>query len=192
MPIFNFQRHLLAGVRRLAVPGDGGRFWIGQFMVIISTILGVYLAANAGFQRAIEFDAMINKRSAYHLLTSLEAELKDNVEINKKLAVDLNTGSLNRSYYIRRSQMGFFIWQAMQETDKTFQVPAEVLTGVRRYYKSVEVLRQEYDQSKIPATYFKKRVEEEHAIILKSILPKLQQEKENVRAVLNRLSVELS
>lgn len=174
--MFNIHRHLLAKVRHLAAPGDGGRFWIGQAMVIVSTILGVYLAANAGFERAVEFDAMTNKRSTYHLLTALEAELKDNIQINNKLATDLNQGNINRSHYIRRSQMGKFVWQAMKESDNTFLIKADVITGIRRYYQAVEVLRTEYDQSKIPATYFRNRIEEEHKKLDKNVLPVIAEE----------------
>ena len=81
MPVFSYTRQLLSNIRRLGNTGDGSRFWIGQIMVIVSTVLGVYLAAYAGFERALEFDVLVNKRSAYHLITSLEAELKDNIKL---------------------------------------------------------------------------------------------------------------
>ncbi len=188
MPIINFSRHL-TNLRRMANPADGSRFWIGQIMVILSTVLGVYLAANAGFERAIEFDAMVNKRSAYRLLGSLEAELKDNITIVNKLTENLQLVNKDRTYMLRRHQTGKFIWQAMLESDHTFQVPAEVLTGVRRYYKNLEILRYELENSKIPSSYFITRIKEEHSILEKTVLPKIDNEKQHLGEILSQLDI---
>ncbi len=187
MPIFNFTRHL-SNLRRLANPGDGSQFWIGQIMVIISTVLGVYLAANAGFERAIEFDAMVNKRSAYRLLGSLEAELKDNIAIVDKLTENLGIKFKDRKYMLRRHQTGKFVWQAMLESDHTFQVPPKVLTGVRRYYKNLEILRYELENNKIPNAYFIKRIKEEHAVLDK-VLDEIEQEKQRLSKILTQLDI---
>ena len=131
-------------------------------MVIASTILGVYLAAYAGFERALEFDVLVNKRSAYHLITAMEAELKDNIEINKQLTKTVSNEQYDKKYFVRRSPMGHFVWDAMLETDKTFQVPADIITGVRRYYQAINILREELVGRKIPSKYFIKRVDEEN------------------------------
>ncbi len=188
MSLFNISRHL-TNLRRLANPGDGSRFWIGQTMVIVSTVLGVYLAANAGFERAIEFDAMVNKRSAYHLLGSLEAELKDNITIMNKLAESLSVINKDRKYMLRRHQTGKFVWQAMLESDHTFQIPAEVLTGVRRYYKNLEILRYELENSKIPNHYFIQRVKKEHAVLEEKVLPTITTEKDRLTRILTSLDI---
>ena len=187
MPVFNFARQVLAGVRRLAQPGDDSRFWIGQIMVIASTILGVYLAANAGFERAVEFDAIVNQRSSYHLLTALEAELSDNIAINDNLCADLRQANIDIKYMLRRAPMGKFVWHAMLESDQTFLIPHEIITGVRRYYNKVDVLRGELGERKIRVVYFIARIKQEHESLAKVVLPVLTKEKDALEQVLGQL-----
>jgi hypothetical protein len=191
MPIINATRQMLANIRRLANPGAGSRFWIGQVMVIASTILGVYLAAYAGFERALEFDVLVNKRSAYHLITAMEAELKDNIEVNNKLIKTVSKGQYDRTYFVRRAPMGHFVWDAMLETDKTFQVPAEIITGVRRYYQTINILREELASSKIQSKYFIQRVKEEHKKLEENVLPGIEAEKKLLVEMLGRLDIEI-
>ena len=87
--------------------------------------------------------------------------------------------------------MGDFIWQAMTETDKTFQVPAEILTGVRRYYQAIDVLREEIGKRKIPAKYFVKRVKEEHKTLKKSVLPAIDVEKKTLEMLMEKLDMDV-
>ena len=79
----------------------------------------------------------------------------------------------------------------MLESDKTFQVPAEVLTGIRRYYKAVEVLHEEFQGRIIPADYFVKRIKQEHTSLTEKVLPRIKVEQEDLKAVLKKLNIEV-
>ena len=47
----------LAHARKI-IAGLNKEFWIGHFLIMVSTVLGVYLAAHSGLKTAVEFDAI--------------------------------------------------------------------------------------------------------------------------------------
>jgi hypothetical protein len=47
----------------------GPQFLAAQFFTIFATVLGVYLAGYVGFQRTLEYDALIRTRQQANLLT---------------------------------------------------------------------------------------------------------------------------
>jgi len=185
--MFNFLH--LSGLRRLAKVNDSSRFWIGQVMVITSTILGVFLAANAGFKQAIEFNAIVAKRNTYHMLGAFEAELKDNILIINNLNKRLRQPNMNRTFMLRRHQTGKFIWTAMLKSKETFQLPPDVLTGVRRYYKNLEILRYELKNNLIDTDYFVEKIALEHNVLANVVLPGIKQEQHYLAKILTDLNI---
>lgn len=67
-------------------------FWIGNMVVVLSTVLGVYLAAHAALETAIKYEAIKTDRNNYYLRTSLYNEMNHNVDAIEKIIENLNHG----------------------------------------------------------------------------------------------------
>lgn len=55
-------------------------YWVSQFVVLLSTVLGVYLAAQAGYSTAIQFEVTRGERDGYYLRRALLSEIKSNLK----------------------------------------------------------------------------------------------------------------
>lgn len=54
-------------------------YWVSQVVVLTSTVMGVYLAAQAGYSTAIQFEVTRGEREAYYLRRALLDEVKSNL-----------------------------------------------------------------------------------------------------------------
>src|SRR6516162_2510309 len=55
-------------------------FWLSNLFIMASTIIGVYLAAQAGFTTALQFEVARSERDGYYLRRALLDEVKDNLD----------------------------------------------------------------------------------------------------------------
>ena len=119
------------------VRGEGNlEFWVSNVVIIFSTVLGVYLAAQAGYKTALDFEVTRSEREGYFLRRALLDELKDNLvqaDSMPKNMVDQGWRFRNSDPNVFKLQS--FVWETMKQQEITFQLPAGVLTGVRRYYE---------------------------------------------------------
>ena len=67
-------------------------FWIGNLFVVFSTVLGVYLAAHAALETAIQFEAVRADRDSYYVRTSLHNELKYNIDVYEEIINNYRDG----------------------------------------------------------------------------------------------------
>jgi len=49
-------------------------FWMSHLLIIIGTILGVYLAASVGFEKAIEYELVKSDKDSYYLRSAMQQE----------------------------------------------------------------------------------------------------------------------
>lgn len=122
-------------------------FWLSHFVVLVSTVCAVYLAAMAGLQTAVDFEMVQSDRNSYYLQSSLLDEFKDNTDQALKIVEDCledddeyGDGGKSKKKWKYLEEKGKhdlekFVWTAMLDSSDTFEVPSPVLTGVRRYYK---------------------------------------------------------
>jgi hypothetical protein len=127
-------------IRPLFLPRDKNNmeFWLSHALIVGSTVLGVYLAALAGYKVAVEFEAVKSQRAGYYLQSALMAELSDNldhVEQWVEIYVDIGRGRNTFTGRPEQYSLETFVWSAMATSNATFEVPPEVLTGVRRFYR---------------------------------------------------------
>ena len=65
-------------------------FWVSNLVIVLSTVLGVYLAAQAGYRTALDFELARTERESFYMRRALLDELKDNLtqadEISKNMA----------------------------------------------------------------------------------------------------------
>jgi hypothetical protein len=112
-------------------------FWISNLVIVLSTVLGVFLAAQAGYRTAIDFELARAEREGYFMRRALLDELKDN----------LNQADQYADFVVNKDGWRFqgspdayklqsYVWETMKQQAITFQLAPAVLTGIRRYYDS--------------------------------------------------------
>lgn len=127
-------------IRPLFLPRDknNAEFWLSHALIILSTILGVYLAAAAGYRVGMELQAVRSDRESYYLQLALLAEVNDNLRQVEEWSEQYLTSS--KAKFVGRSEqyrLETYVWDAMTETDVAFRLPPEALTGIRRLYRQL-------------------------------------------------------
>ena len=138
-------------------------FWIANLIVMASTVLGVYLAAQAGFTTALQFEVARSERDGYYLRRALLDEVKDNLDSVDDWSQSFEKALRNRisaSYFLPSDswvvywsdkngwsnagivpdelKMKTFVWETMKQQSITFQLAPQLLSGVRRYYDGMD------------------------------------------------------
>lgn len=118
-------------------------FWLGQLFTLIATIVGVYLAANSGFDKAIEFENLQHQRDSYHVQQSLLKEMQVNLKQVEEWIdeFDRNPQHNNMDMYPDKYQLDTFLWQTTQEGSAIFEMPYSFVSGVSDFYGRAEYLR---------------------------------------------------
>jgi len=138
-------------------------FWLSNLFIMASTILGVYLAAQAGFTTALQFEVARSERDGYYMRRALLDEVKDNLASVDEWSQSFEKVLRNRisdQYFLPSDtwtmywsgkngwsnagvapdelKMKTFVWETMKQQAITFQLAPELLSGVRRYYDSMD------------------------------------------------------
>jgi hypothetical protein len=163
----------------------GPQFLAAQFFTIFATVLGVYLAGYVGFQRTLEYDALIRTRQQANLLTSLHAELKDNTQRMREFVPLLQKTQEGEGVYQDWPRLYQFIWNASPENEVLFDVPPGILSGMQSFYENASVMlndqtaRQEFGSLTSSNAYSRTVFTEEFDKLVKiaetELLPSLQQ-----------------
>jgi len=110
-------------------------FWISNLIIVFSTILGVYLAAQAGYRTALNFELARGDREGYFMRRALLDELKDNLDQADKFAdFIVNKDGWRFQGNADAYKLQSYVWETMKQQASTFQLAPAVLTAVRRYY----------------------------------------------------------
>lgn len=159
MPFISITR-ILTRAKGVLVPNSNAKFWIAQTFMLASTIIGVYLAASIGFEKAIMFDQITKQRTAFHILGALEGELKAN---NEKLIKLTKVASQMTAPQLRNDVKKLyaaqtFVWEAMKTSSEMFLIHPEVINRVREYYDVRENLIHRLATIEIGRNYFTREV----------------------------------
>jgi hypothetical protein len=120
-------------------------FWVSNLVIVLSTIMGVYLAAQAGYATAVNFEKVRNEREGYFMRKALLDELRDNIdEADKTSAWVAKDGWRMQGGSPDPFKPQNYVWDSMKESTVTFAIPADILTGVRRYYAAAEGVARAY------------------------------------------------
>jgi hypothetical protein len=138
-------------------------FWIANLVVMASTVIGVYLAAQAGFTTALQFEVAKSERDGYYMRRALLDEVKDNLasvdEWDKSFEKVLRN-RISEQYFLPSDswvaywsdkngwsnagvlpdelKMKTYVWETMKQQSITFQLAPELISAVRRYYDSMD------------------------------------------------------
>jgi len=113
-------------------------FWVGQLAVILSTILGVYLAASAGLKTAINFHSVISHEKNFYTLSALRSEVDSNNQLildfieNQFVFNDNNEMVAHKS--ARAPALNWFVWITMSNATETLELPVDILKDTNQYY----------------------------------------------------------
>ncbi len=138
-------------------------FWLSNLFIMASTIIGVYLAAQAGFTTALQFEIARSDRDGYYMRRALLDEVKDNLTAAGEWGAGMEKTLRNRisadyflptdnwvDYWSEKGgwqssrikpdelKMQNFVWETMKQQSITFQLAPQLLSGVRRYYDAME------------------------------------------------------
>lgn len=171
----------------------GPQFVAAQLFTIFATVLGVYLAGYVGFQRTLEYDALVKSRQQANLLTSLHTELQDNTRRLREFVPLLEKTQEGEGIYRDWPRLYQFIWNASPENPVLFDVPPSVLSGMQSFYETMgdllnnETARQEFRSLTSSNAYSRTQFTEEFDRVVKiaenELLPSLQQAAANASEV---------
>jgi hypothetical protein len=168
-------------------------FWLSNLFIIGSTVLGVYLAAQVGYRSAVEFETVRSEREGYYMRRALLEELKDNLEQADKLS-DLIINKDGWRYTGTSAdpfKLQGYVWETMKQQSTTFQLPVEILNGVRRYYDAAAGAALGMAQGQSTAIEAAKTLTEETKKVREATVPVLQKNIDTLRARLEAKQVAL-
>lgn len=144
-------------------------FWISQLFVVLATIVGVYLAANAGLKQAIIFDSITSQERNYYLRVSLHDELQDNVNHLRTYVDETLSGNPSQTALEnQRPRLSQFVWKTMRYSSTTLETPSLFLTEGRRFYTRAEDILQKTESRTYGASHA--------ASLLTAVLDKMEQD----------------
>lgn len=112
-------------------------FWLGQIFMILATVIGVYMAANSGFEKALQFESLQAKRAAYFTQQAVYNELVSNTQKIAKWVdqFEADPQRNNMDLTPERYQLNFFLWESMQEGQAVFEIPYQYFAEISLFYE---------------------------------------------------------
>ena len=176
----------------LNVSGNSNReFWFGHALILLATVLAVYLAASAGLKTAVEFELIKSDRDSYYMRSALLDEVRDNTQRMEQWGKEYRGGKARK--FIGNPadfKLDDFIWQTMKDNPGTFEIPSEVLTGVRRYYRLSENTLRHMTAKKAAAKHVDAMLEAT-GVFNGDIIPVLENDIEKLRKKLEDADIEV-
>jgi hypothetical protein len=189
-------------------------FWIANLFVMASTIIGVYLAAQAGFATALQFEVARSERDGYYMRRALLDEVKDNLSSVDEWDKTFEKALRNRisdqyflpsdswvAYWSDKNgwsnagikpddlKMKTYVWETMKQQTITFQLAPELISAVRRYYDSMDGNMKDILGHEWKAGPAAKAVLEDTKRMREEIVPAFEKDIAELRASLQAKSV---
>jgi hypothetical protein len=204
------------GVLRVFKVRESGNaeFWLSNLFIMASTIIGVFLAAQAGFTTALQFEIARNDRDGYYMRRALLDEVKDNLA-----SVDAWSAGMEKAMRARISadyflptdswvdywsekggwqnshikpdelKMQAFVWDTMKQQSITFQLAPALLSGVRRYYDAMDGNMKDVRGTEWKAARAAKAIVEDTKRMREEIVPAFEKDIAELRDRLTKTGV---
>jgi hypothetical protein len=206
------------GVLRILKVRESGNaeFWVSNLFIMASTIIGVYLAAQAGFSTALQFEIARSDRDGYYMRRALLDEVKDNVAAADEWSAGMEKTLRNRisadyflptdnwvDYWSEKGgwqssrikpdevKMQTFVWETMKQQTITFQLAPQLLSGVRRYYDAMEGNMKEMLGTDWKSAKAAKAIVEDTKRMREEIIPAFERDIAELRDKLTKTGVPL-
>ncbi|WP_054204135.1 hypothetical protein [Pseudoalteromonas porphyrae] len=161
-------------------------FWLNQVFLVLSTIFGVYLAAQSGLEQALKFDTYSKMEDNFYLRTSLYDEVKDNAANVRAYAERLAKSPPSSEMQYHKPNLEQYIWQTMQYSPTTLETPSIFLTQIRRFYSRAEFVIEAALKRQMSARQASLELNKIADIIELQTLPKLQTSALNLQEELKK------
>ncbi|TCI01492.1 hypothetical protein EZV61_17375 [Corallincola luteus] len=150
-------------------------FWLSHLLTILATVIGVYLAAQAGLSQALIFDTLQTKQNNYYLRSSLYAELADNTALLNAYNHDvLKKGVSVDTIKLRNPRLSTYVWESMKFSPTTLETPTYFLTQTRRFYADVNEIIHKVEQGQYGSRHASSLLQQHLDTMNNEVLPKLQ------------------
>lgn len=161
-------------------------FWLNQVFLVLSTIFGVYLAAQSGLEQALKFDTYNKMEDNFYLRTSLYDEVKDNAANVRIYAARLAKSPPSSEMEYHKPTLEKYIWQTMQYSPTTLETPSMFLTQTRRFYSRAEFVIEAALERKMSARQASIELNKIVDIIEQQTLPQLKSSALNLQQELKQ------
>lgn len=160
-------------------------FWLNQMFIVVSTVVGVFLAAQSGLEQALKFDNYSKKEDNYYLRSSLADELEDNI----KQLQDYTANVLLKSQSLQmiknnRPEIDLYVWEAMKYNRATLETPTNLLSGVRRFYSQSRQLMNKAEKRALSSRVAGERLQLQIDMVKQQVLPGLRNTAEALKTEL--------
>ena len=119
---------------------DNLEFWVSHAIILASTVLGVYLAASAGYDAAVSFENLRSDKQGFYMRRALSDELSDNLaEAEKWTGYFLEGDAWRFEGKPEDYPLQTYVWDAMKANDATLELNPKILTEVRRFYRMTQL-----------------------------------------------------
>ncbi len=161
-------------------------YWVGQSIMLVATVLGVFLAAQVGLRQAIIFDDIASKESNYYLRQSLYQEVSDNVKLLRTYNDEyLGRNILKQTLIANHPKISYYVWETMKFSPFTLETPSHFLSESRAFYDLAEDLIAKREAGILGASFVKKLMNDKLDHVEKNVLPL-------IKANTDRLASELA
>ena len=158
-------------------------FWISQLCIVAATVIGVFLAANQGFEQAIRFDNILSEKNNYYLRKSLQQELGDNVAHIREFIHKVDQ-RIDKPELV----LDTFVWNSMTYSPTSLETPPELLREAKLFYRRTkEIMDTPYFNNMNKA----KALGELAAHIEKTVLPKFEEDTAAIKKGLQAKKVDV-
>ncbi|MEM7400836.1 MAG: hypothetical protein AAF304_02680 [Pseudomonadota bacterium] len=169
-------------------------FWIGNFFVVFSTVLGVYLAAHAALETAIQFEAVRADRDSYYVRSSLRNELNHNIAVYEEIIKNYQEGK--KGYHKSDQWMSHpehIVWESLKSSPALITTPPDILSGVSNFYQYSELILEKLSKRgpTNSTIYLASQLEEKINEFKKGTLPLLESNLASLKKELGKQEIEL-
>ena len=147
-------------------------YWVGQSIMLVATVLGVFLAAQVGLRQAIIFDDIASKESNYYLRQSLYQEVSDNVALLRTYNDEyLGRNVPKQTLLANHPKISYYVWETMKFSPFTLETPSHFLSESRAFYDLAEDLIAKREAGILGASFVEKLMNDKLDHVEKNVLP---------------------
>ena len=147
-------------------------YWVGQSIMLVATVLGVFLAAQVGLRQAIIFDDIASKESNYYLRQSLYQEVSDNVDLLRTYNDEyLGRNVPKQTLLANHPKISYYVWETMKFSPFTLETPSHFLSESRAFYDLAEDLIAKREAGILGASFVEKLMNDKLDHVEKNVLP---------------------
>lgn len=163
-------------------------YWIGHVMLAGCTIVGIYLAATVGFQKAVQLELLKSDREGYYLTEAFYSETQSNIEKLNSFVEEFQATAYSPQQ--NRPRLNQYVYNAMEFSNATFEVRPVALNGVSEYYIGVTELLDKLDNKRLGKSFALRELKKRSDELSENVMKLLKSDAETLREKLAQHGVD--